>query len=86
MRSECFIDPQLHIIYCIVRERRRWMESGKECSNIVRLYMEGSSEETMSWKDREQKAKKEELLRDVSKLFFKKQLRSSRRNIKKEAL
>lgn len=33
--------------------------------------MEGSSEERMSQKDGDQKAKKEELVRDVSKLLLK---------------
>lgn len=47
------------------------MEWGKECNNIARLYMEGSSEERKRQKDEDQKAKKEELIRDVSKLLLK---------------
>lgn len=45
------------------------MEWGKEYNNIARFYMEGSSQEKLSGKDGKQKAKKEELMRDVSKLF-----------------
>lgn len=44
---------------------------GKEHNSIARLYMEGSREEKMSWKGEDQKAKKEELIRDVSKLLLK---------------
>lgn len=45
------------------------MEWGKEYNDIAGFYMEGSSEEKLSGKDGKQKAKKEELMRDVSKLF-----------------
>lgn len=47
------------------------MEWGKEYNNIAWLSMEGSSEERMSQKDEDQKATKEELIRDVSKLLLK---------------
>lgn len=47
------------------------MEWGKEHNNIARFYVEGSGEERMSWKDEDQKAKKEELVRRVSKLLLK---------------
>lgn len=61
------------------------MEWGKENNNITRLYMEGSSEEKMSWKDGEQKAKKEDT-KEICVNYFKAWLRDSRRNTKKETL
>lgn len=61
------------------------MEWGKENNDIIWLYMEGSSEEKMSWKDGEQKAKKEDT-KELCVNYSKAWLRDSMRNTKKETL
>lgn len=46
-RAECFTNTQIHAFSGTSRDRKRWMDWGREHSNITRLYREGSSEEKM---------------------------------------